>query len=192
MQKNGFEVIVCKGLLIYVINWSRNFENCWNINTTETCLKLKLLILMRFENFLMIEYYTERMTKDWNQERYTVRNYHNLFYFSLLSSKILALQLHRCKSKANQVPSKMNTQLMAEKKPKNYATKKTYFQFMAEKSNNSTMTKKHCLLLMAEKNYSMQKQTELWLIADSSAKEWMLQRIFRYTQKTQLDRLCML
>ena len=32
--------------------------------TTETCLKLKLLILMRFENFLMIEYYTERMTKD--------------------------------------------------------------------------------------------------------------------------------
>lgn len=42
---------------------------------------------------------------------------------------------------------------------------------------------------MAEKNYSMQKQTELWLIVDSSAKEWMLQRIFRYTQKTQLDRL---
>ena len=62
--------------------------------TTETCLKLKLLILMRFENFLMIEYYTERMTKDWNQEWYTVRNYHNLFYFSLLSSNILALQLH--------------------------------------------------------------------------------------------------
>ena len=75
------------------------------------------------------------------------------------------------------------------KKTKNYATKKTYFQFMAEKSNNLTMTKKHCLLLMAEKNYSMQKQTELWLIADSSAKEWMLQCIFRYTQKTQLDRL---
>ena len=26
--KNGFEVIVGKGLLIYVIDWSRNFENC--------------------------------------------------------------------------------------------------------------------------------------------------------------------
>ena len=124
MQKNGFEVIVCKGLLIYVINWSRNFENCWNINTTETCLKLKLLILMRFENFLMIEYYTERMTKDWNQERYTVRNYHNLFYFCLLSSKILVLQLHCCKSKANQLPRKMNTQLMAEKKRKTMQQRK--------------------------------------------------------------------
>ena len=42
---------------------------------------------------------------------------------------------------------------------------------------------------MAEKNYSMQKQTELWLIVDSSAKDRMLQRIFMYTQKTQLDRL---
>ena len=72
---------------------------------------------------------------------------------------------------------------MAEKKTKNYATKKTYLQLMAEISNNSTMTKENLTYYLWRKQNYSKKKTELWLITYSSAKEWMLQRISRYTQK---------
>ena len=71
--------------------------------------------------------------------------------------------------KQTKYQAKMNTQLMAEKKTKNYATKKTYLQLMAEKSNNSTMTKENfTYYLWRKQNYS--KKTELWLTTYSSAK----------------------
>ena len=76
---------------------------------------------------------------------------------------------------------KMNTQLMAEKKTKNYATKKTYLQFMAE--NRITLQWQKKTLLTTYGGKLLKKKTELWLITYSSAKEWMLQRISRYTQK---------
>ena len=71
---------------------------------------------------------------------------------------------------------------MAEKKTKNYATKKTYLQFMAENRITLQWQKNLTYYLWRKKNYS-KKKTELWLITYSSAKEWMLQRISRYTQK---------
>lgn len=80
----------------------------------------------------MIEYYTERMTKDWNQERYTVRKYH----------KWTKKQVWQ---EANQVPSKNeHTTYGGKKKPKPMQQRLLHSQLIAEKSNNSTMTSSVC------------------------------------------------
>ena len=107
----------------------------------------------------MIEYYTERMTKDWNQERYTVRKYH----------KWTKRPRNKFNKKQTKYQAKMNTQLMAEKKTKNYATKKTYLQFMAE--NRITLQWQKKTLLTTYGGKLLKKKTELRLITYSSAKE---------------------
>lgn len=70
---------------------------------------------------------------------------------------------------------------MAEKKNEKLCNKENLLTIYGGKSYNSTMTKENLTHYLWRK--ITQKKTELWLITDSSAKEWMLQRISRYTQK---------
>ena len=81
----------------------------------------------------MIEYYTERMTKDWNQERYTVRKYH----------KWTKRPRNKFNKKQTKYQAKMNTQLMAEKKNEKLCNKENLLTIYGGKSYNSTMTKEN-------------------------------------------------
>ena len=128
---------------------------------------------MLFENFLTIECYTERMTKDWNQERYTVRKYH----------KWTKRPRNKFNKKQTKYQEKNEHTTYGGKKNEKLCNKENLLTIYGGKSNNSTMTKENLTYnLWRKKNYS-KKKTELWLITYSSAKEWMLQRISRYTQK---------
>lgn len=60
--------------------------------------------------------------------------------------------------KQTKYQAKMNTQLMAEKKTKNYATKKTYLQFMAENRITLQWLKKTLLTTYGGKKITQKKK----------------------------------